>query len=126
MTIIDRFLLIPFRAKREFARSLFEPGEFLEVIVDASPALLVSDAAVIGQNMGTTFMVVRDGASTLADLTTAIKRLGQVWVEVKGVLFNDELLRISSHYGYKGTSKNSYFVIPAKAGIQYQIDSGST
>lgn len=70
------------------------------VIVDASPALLVSDVAVIGPNMGTTFMVVRDGASTLADLTTAVKRLGQARVEVKGVLFNGELLRVSSRYGY--------------------------
>ena len=34
------------------------------VIVDACPALLVSDVAVIGPNMGTTFMVVRDGIST--------------------------------------------------------------
>jgi tyrosine-protein kinase Etk/Wzc len=70
------------------------------VIVDASPALLVSDVAVIGPNMGTTFMVVRDGVSTLADLTTAVKRLGQARVEVKGVLFNGQLQRVSSRYGY--------------------------
>ena len=70
------------------------------VIVDASPALLISDVAVIGPNMGTTFMVVRDGASTLADLTTAVKRLGQARVEVKGVLFNGQLQRVSSRYGY--------------------------
>lgn len=70
------------------------------VIVDASPALLVSDVAVIGPNMGTTFMVVRDGASTLADLTTAVKRLGQARVEIKGVLFNGELQRVTSRYGY--------------------------
>lgn len=70
------------------------------VIVDASPALLVSDVSVIGPNMGTTFMVVRDGVSTLADLTAAVKRLGQARVEVKGVLFNGQLARISSRYGY--------------------------
>ena len=70
------------------------------VIVDASPALLVSDVAVIGPNMGTTFMVVRDGASTLSDLTTAVKRLGHARVEVKGVLFNGQLMRITSRYGY--------------------------
>ena len=70
------------------------------VIVDASPALLISDVAVIGPNMGTTFMVVRDGTSTLVDLTTAVKRLGQARVEVKGVLFNGQLERISSRYGY--------------------------
>lgn len=70
------------------------------VIVDASPALLVSDVAVIGPNMGTTFMVVRDGISTLADLTTAVKRLAQARVEVKGVLFNGQLQRVSGRYGY--------------------------
>lgn len=70
------------------------------VIVDASPALLVSDVAVIGPNMGTTFMVVRDGTSTLVDLTTAVKRLGQARVEIKGVLFNGQMMRISNRYGY--------------------------
>ncbi len=70
------------------------------VIVDACPTLLVSDVAVIGPNMGTTFMVVRDGVSTLADLTTAVKRLAQARVEVKGVLFNGQLQRVSSRYGY--------------------------
>lgn len=70
------------------------------VIVDAAPALLVSDVAVIGPNMGTTFMVVRDGVSTLTDLTTTVKRLGQAHVEVKGVLFNGQKMRISNRYGY--------------------------
>ena len=70
------------------------------VIVDVSPALLVSDVAVIGPNVGTTFMVVRDGVSTLSDLTTAVKRLGQARVEVKGVLFNGQQMRISKRYGY--------------------------
>jgi len=70
------------------------------VIVDASPALMISDVAVIGPHMGTTFMVVRDGASTLGDLTAAVKRLNQARVEVKGVLFNGQLMRISGRYGY--------------------------
>lgn len=70
------------------------------VIVDACPTLLVSDVAVIGPHMGTTFMVVRDAVSTLTDLTAAVKRLAQARVEVKGVLFNGQLMRISSKYGY--------------------------
>lgn len=70
------------------------------VIVDASPALLVSDVAVIGPNMGTTFMVVRDGTSTLTELTTAVKRLGQARVEVKGVLFNGQLMSLTNRAGY--------------------------
>jgi tyrosine-protein kinase Etk/Wzc len=70
------------------------------VIVDAPPALLVSDVAVIGPHMGATFMAVRDGVSTVGDLREAVKRLGQARVEVKGVLFNGQLVRISSRYGY--------------------------
>jgi tyrosine-protein kinase Etk/Wzc len=70
------------------------------IIVDACPTLLVSDVAVIGPHMGTTFMVVRDAISTLTDLTAAVKRLAQARVEVKGVLFNGQLMRISSKYGY--------------------------
>lgn len=70
------------------------------VIVDAPPALLVSDVAVLGPHMGTTFMAVRDAASTLNDLTASVKRLSQARVEVKGVLFNGQLMRISSKYGY--------------------------
>lgn len=70
------------------------------VLVDAPPALLVSDVAVIGTNMGTTFLVVRDSMSTLADLHAALKRLDQARVEVKGVLFNGQLQRVSGRYGY--------------------------
>ena len=70
------------------------------VIVDAPPTLLVSDVAVIGPQMGATFMAVRDGTSTLGDLRESVKRLGQARVEVKGVLFNGQLVRISSRYGY--------------------------
>ncbi len=70
------------------------------VIVDAPPALLVSDVAVLGPHMGATFMAVRDSVSTVADLKEAVKRLGQARVEVKGVLFNGQLVRISSPYGY--------------------------
>jgi len=70
------------------------------VLVDAPPVLLVSDVAVIGTNMGTTFLVVRDSMSTLADLHVSLKRLEQARVEVKGVLFNGQLQRVSSRYGY--------------------------
>jgi tyrosine-protein kinase Etk/Wzc len=50
--------------------------------------------------MGTTFMVVRDGTSTLAELTTAVKRLAQARVEVKGVLFNGQMMRLTNRNGY--------------------------
>lgn len=70
------------------------------VIVDAPPALLVSDVAVIGPHMGATFMTVRDSTTSLGDLRESVRRLGHARVEVKGVLFNGQLVRISSRYGY--------------------------
>ncbi|HLY97388.1 MAG: polysaccharide biosynthesis tyrosine autokinase [Sideroxydans sp.] len=70
------------------------------VLVDAPPALLVSDVAVIGTHIGTTFLVVRDSISTMADLHLTLKRLDQARVEVKGVLFNGQLQRVTSSYGY--------------------------
>jgi tyrosine-protein kinase Etk/Wzc len=70
------------------------------VLVDAPPALLVSDVAVIGAHIGTTFLVVRDSMSTIADLQVTLKRLDQARIEIKGVLFNGQLQRITSNYGY--------------------------
>ena len=82
------------------------------VIVDAPPALLVSDVAVIGPHMGATFMAVRDSVTSLGDLRESAKRLGQARVEVKGVLYNGQLARISSRYsaygyGYKYGAQGS-------------------
>ena len=54
------------------------------VLVDAPPALLVSDVAVIGAHIGTTFLVVRDSLSTIADLHVTLKRLEQARIEAKG------------------------------------------
>ncbi len=71
------------------------------VLVDAPPTLLVSDVAVIGMHIGTTFLVVRDSVSTMADLQVSLKRLEQARVEVKGVLFNGQLQRVTSSYAYK-------------------------
>ena len=70
------------------------------VLVDAPPVLLVSDVVVIGANVGTTFLVVRDSLSTIADLHLSVKRLEQAHVEVKGVLFNGQLQRFINSYGY--------------------------
>ena len=70
------------------------------VLIDAPPVLLVSDVSVLGPNVGTTFLVVRDSLSTLSDIQASQKRMDQARVTIKGVLFNGQLQRISSHYGY--------------------------
>lgn len=70
------------------------------VLIDAPPVLLVSDVSVIGPNIGTTFLVVRDSITTIPDIIASQKRLAQAQVQVKGVLFNGQLKRVSSAYGY--------------------------
>lgn len=70
------------------------------ILIDAPPALLVSDVSVIGANVGTTFLVARDNMSTIPEIQAVQKRLDQARVTIKGVLFNGQLQRISNSYGY--------------------------
>jgi tyrosine-protein kinase Etk/Wzc len=70
------------------------------VLIDAPPVLLISDVSVMGPLMGTTFLIARDGLTTVADIQASQHRLGQAQVAIKGVLFNGQLKRISSQYGY--------------------------
>ncbi|MGL4409978.1 MAG: polysaccharide biosynthesis tyrosine autokinase, partial [Zoogloea sp.] len=78
-------------------------AQFDIVIVDAPPILAVSDAAIIGRNVGATLMVARAGKHPIAELEQAVKRLGQSGVQVKGFVFNDfDVERQRYRYGYKG------------------------
>jgi tyrosine-protein kinase Etk/Wzc len=83
------------------AKILEQASELYDVVlIDAPPVLLVSDVSVIGPNIGTTFLVVRDSITTVPDIIATQKRLAQAHVQVKGVLFNGQLKRVSSAYGY--------------------------
>lgn len=77
--------------------------QFDILIVDAPPILAVSDAAIIGRNVGATLMVARSGCNPLRELEQAVKRLNQSGVQVKGFVFNDlDTNRQRYRYGYKG------------------------
>lgn len=76
---------------------------FDTLIVDAPPILAVSDAAIIGRNVGATLMVARAGRHPIRELEQAVKRLTQAGVQVKGFVFNDlDTDRQRYRYGYKG------------------------
>lgn len=76
---------------------------FDSVIVDAPPILAVSDAAIIGRQVGATLMVARAGHHPIQELEQAVKRLSQAGVQVKGFVFNDlDTERQRYRYGYKG------------------------
>jgi tyrosine-protein kinase Etk/Wzc len=59
------------------------------VIIDSPPILAVTDAAIIGQGVGGTLMVLRAGEHPLREIEQATKRLQQADVNLRGILFND-------------------------------------
>lgn len=87
-----------------FEELLEKLGErFDTLIVDAPPILAVSDAAIIGRNVGATLMVARAGRHPVRELEQAVKRLNQSGVHVKGFVFNDlDTTKQRYRYGYKG------------------------
>ena len=87
-----------------FEQLLLQLGEqFDTLIIDAPPILAVSDAAIIGRQVGATLMVARAGRHPIAELEQAVKRLNQAGVQVKGFVFNDlNTDRQRYRYGYQG------------------------
>lgn len=70
------------------------------VIIDTPPVLAVTDAAVIGHQVGTCLMVVRFGLNQQREIALAKQRLEQNGVEVKGAIFNGVMKRSGGHYAY--------------------------
>lgn len=70
------------------------------VIIDTPPVLAVTDAAVIGHQVGTCLMVVRFGLNQQREIALAKQRLEQNGVEVKGAIFNGVQKRSGGHYAY--------------------------
>ncbi|MFM2074954.1 MAG: hypothetical protein RJB34_1259 [Pseudomonadota bacterium] len=78
--------------------------QYDHILIDSPPVLVVSDAAVLGRMVGASFLVAREGQTTLGELEETHKRLAQSGVQVKGVLYNDIQARPSrygSKYGYR-------------------------
>jgi tyrosine-protein kinase Etk/Wzc len=59
------------------------------VLIDTPPVLAVSDTQVLAPHAGTVFLVARAEVTALGELQESTKRLGQIGVPVKGVVFND-------------------------------------
>ncbi len=98
---VGELLLLP--SLKQMFRSLSSHYDL--ILVDTPPVLAVSDAQVIAPNAATVFMVMRADISTLSELRESTRRLEQVGVTVKGVIFND--LNLDSRryrYGYKYSS----------------------
>ncbi|WP_010629065.1 polysaccharide biosynthesis tyrosine autokinase [Halomonas sp. KM-1] len=70
------------------------------VIIDVPPIMAVTDAAIVGKQVGTTLMTVRYGVNTLAEIDLAKLRLESAGCLVKGSVLNAIERRASSIYGY--------------------------
>ena len=77
------------------------------VLIDTPPVLAVSDTQVIAPSAGTVFLVARAAITSAGELQECVKRLGQVGVTVKGVVFND-LDTSQQRYGSYGYKNSRY------------------
>ncbi|EOW0018655.1 polysaccharide biosynthesis tyrosine autokinase [Klebsiella pneumoniae] len=83
------------------------------VILDTPPILAVTDAAIIGNYVGTTLLIARFEQNTTKEIEVSFKRFEQSGVIVKGCILNGVVKKASSyysygysHYGYSYTDKN--------------------
>lgn len=86
---------------RRFGELLNWASENYDIVVlDTTPILAVTDAAVIGNYAGTTLMVARFELNTAKEIEVGIKRFEQTGVVVKGCILNGVVKKASSYYGY--------------------------
>ncbi|WP_434134781.1 polysaccharide biosynthesis tyrosine autokinase [Klebsiella quasipneumoniae] len=70
------------------------------VVLDTPPILAVTDAAIIGNYVGTTLLVARFELNTAKEIEVSIKRFEQTGVLIKGCILNGVVKKASSYYGY--------------------------
>lgn len=70
------------------------------VIVDTPPILAVTDAAIIGNYVGTTLLVARFEEDTVKEIEVSSKRFEQSGVIIKGCILNGVVKKASNYYGY--------------------------
>jgi tyrosine-protein kinase Etk/Wzc len=68
------------------------------VLIDTPPVLAVTDASLVGQHAGCSFLVMRSGMHRPFEIANAIKRLRAAGIELKGGIFNG--VSSSGRYGY--------------------------
>ncbi len=78
------------------------------VLVDSPPILAVTDAAVIGQHVGTSLLVARFAKTALKEVEVAIRRFEQNGIAIKGILLNAVEKKASNYYGNYGYYQYSY------------------
>ena len=82
-------------------------AEYDGVLVDPPPILAVTDAAIIGQQAGTSLIVARYGVNSAKEGDVSVHRFEQNKVEIKGAILNAIERRASNEYGYYAYHYNS-------------------
>ncbi|HBZ7276806.1 TPA: polysaccharide biosynthesis tyrosine autokinase [Klebsiella pneumoniae] len=86
---------------RRFGELLNWASENYDIVVlDTPPILVVTDAAIIGNYVGTTLLVARFELNTAKEIEVSVKRFEQAGVTVKGCILNGVVKKASSYYGY--------------------------
>ncbi|WP_254775465.1 polysaccharide biosynthesis tyrosine autokinase [Pseudoxanthomonas sp. GM95] len=70
------------------------------VIIDTPPILAVTDAAIVGQQAGSSLLVTRFGLNQPKELMLTKKRFEQNGVHIKGAIFNAVEKRATGYYSY--------------------------
>lgn len=70
------------------------------VLIDTPPILAVTDASIIGKQVGTSLMVARFERNTLREIDVSVKRFAQSGVDIKGVILNAVVRKAANSYGY--------------------------
>ncbi len=74
--------------------------DFDAVIIDSPPILAVHDACVVAQHVDTTIMVVRWGKTKVATFVTALQRMSDLNIDVKGIVLSMANRKKYSLYDY--------------------------
>lgn len=75
-------------------------GHFDHIILDTPPALVVTDAIVVGRKVGQAVLVARAGESRDKPMQRAVGLLREAGIEILGVVLNDLAPRQGTEYGY--------------------------
>ena len=78
------------------------------VLVDTPPILAVTDAAIVGQHVGASLLVVRFAKTAVKEVEVAIRRFEQNGVTIKGILLNAVEKTASGYYGNYGYYQYHY------------------